>query len=194
MVLLLILSSGGLMGRAAFAAAEEPPAKQSVAAQIGLAIPMVGDLKDVADTGFSFGAQVMQEVDAHSRFGVGISYFSFGKESESGVDTEVSVISTLLMTERALAARGRAAPFLKTGIGFARTQVNINASGTPGPAVLQGTNQEDISPTLLVGLGFEWPVSHGAALGVSVDYQHFFFKVGDVNGGGSLTILAQLRM
>jgi hypothetical protein len=31
-------------------------------------------------------------------------------------------------------------------------------------------------------------------LGMSLDYQHFFFKVGDVNGGGSFNILAHLRM
>ena len=67
-------------------------------------------------------------------------------------------------------------------------------SNAGGPAITRGTNEEDISPTFLLGLGFDMPVSNNATFGVSVDYQHFFFKVGDVDGGGSLNLLAHLRV
>jgi hypothetical protein len=98
------------------------------------------------------------------------------------------------MTHHTMGARGSASPFVKTGLGFARTQVNINSATTPGPAVVKGTNEEDISPTLLLGLGFDMKVSQGAMLGVSLDYQHFFFRVGDINGGGSFNIVAHVSM
>lgn len=189
MVLALVFTASGIMGRTAFSA-EQP----TVATRVGLAIPMIGDLKDIADTGFAIGAQAMHRVSPHDRYGIDISYISFGKDSEQQVDTEVSIISTLALLHHEIATKGNALPFFETGFGFARTQVNISGANAGGPAVTQGTNEEDISPTILLGLGFDTPVSNGATFGVSVDYQHFFFKVGDVNGGGSLQLLAHLRV
>lgn len=191
----LVLGSIGFFSGNSFSAPAETPSNPSeVFSQIGLAIPAVGDLADISDTGLFFGAQVMHEVDRNSSYGVGVSYYSFGKASKDQVDTEVSVLSTLLMSHRNLSTKGSASPFLKTGLGLARTQVNIDNSTVSGPAVVQGTNEEDISPTLLIGLGFDMKVSQGAMLGMSLDYQHFFFKVGDVNGGGSFNVVAHLRM
>lgn len=193
--LVLVLFLNGLVSRNAFSAPTEPSTPPTtVFSQIGLAIPAVGDMGDIADTGLFFGAQVMQQVEPNASFGFGISYYSFGKASEDQVDTSVSILSTMLMTHHNLGAGGNASPFVKTGLGFARTQVNINSAATPGPAVVQGTNEEDISPTLLLGLGFDMKVSQGAMLGMSLDYQHFFFRVGDVNGGGSFNVVAHLRM
>jgi hypothetical protein len=190
----LVLSLSGLISGTAFSAPAETPPPTTIFSQIGLAVPVVGDLGDIADTGLFFGAQVMQQVDPNSSYGVGVSYYSFGKASENQVDTSVSVLCTMLMTHHTIVPRGNTTPFVKTGLGFARTQVNINSATTTGPAVVQGTNQEDISPTLLLGLGFDAQVSQGAVLGFSLDYQHFFFRVGDVNGGGSFNIVAHLRM
>ncbi len=191
----LVLFAIGLISRNAFSAPTEPsPQSAQVFSQIGLAMPVVGDLGDIADTGLFFGAQVMHQVDPNASYGLGVSYYTFGKASKDQVDTEVSILSTLLMTHRTLSTGKGASPFVKTGLGFARTQVNINDTTTTGPAVNQGTNQEDISPTLLLGLGFDMKVSQGAMLGMSLDYQHFFFKVGDVNGGGSFNVVAHLRM
>ena len=51
-----------------------------------------------------------------------------------------------------------------------------------------------VASIVLLGLGFDMPISNNATFGVSVDYQHFFFKVGDVDGGGSLNLLAHLRV
>ncbi|MBK8576058.1 MAG: hypothetical protein IPN90_10450 [Elusimicrobia bacterium] len=194
--LVLVLSLSGGVGRKAFSApAELPTQKTTVFSQLGLALPAVGDMGDIADTGLFFGAQVMQEVEPNASFGFGVSYYSFGKASEDQVDTSVSVLSTMMMTHHTLGARGSTSPFVKTGLGFARTQVNINSGTTTGSApVEQGTNQEDISPTLLLGLGFDMKVSQGALLGMSLDYQHFFFRVGDVNGGGSFNVVAHVRM
>ena len=190
-----VLSACGLIGRNAFSAPTQPsPQSAQIFSQIGLAIPVVGDLGDIADTGLFFGAQVMHQVDPNASYGLGVSYYSFGKASKDQVDTEVSILSTMLMTHRTLSTGKGASPFDKTGLGFARTQVNINDATTTGPAVVQGTNQEDISPTLLLGVGFDMKVSQGAMLGMSLDYQHFFFKVGDVNGGGSFNLVAHLRM
>ena len=157
-------------------------------------MPVVGDLGDIADTGLFFGAQVMHQMDPNTSYGLGVSYYSFGKASKDQVDTEGSILSTMVMTHRNIAMGGSAKPFVKTGLGFARTQVNISDATIARPAVVQGTNQEDISPTLLLGLGFDMKVSQGAMLGMSLDYQHFFFKVGDVNGGGSFNVVAHLRM
>ncbi len=194
-MLVLVLSLSGLVSGNAFSAPSVPPTqKTTVFSQIGLALPAVGDLGDIADPGIFFGAQVMQQVDPNASYGVGVSYYSFGKASADQVDTSVSVLSTLLMTHHTIGARGGASPFVKTGLGFARTQVNINSATTPGPAVVQGTNEEDISPTLLLGLGFDMKISQGATLGMSLDYQHFFFRVGDVNGGGSFNVVAHVRM
>lgn len=194
-MLWLVLSSIGFISGNSFSAPAETPSKPSaVFSQMGLAIPAVGDLGDISDTGLFFGAQVMQEVDPSTSYGIGVSYYSFGKASKDQVDTEVSVLSTLLMSHRKLSSGGSASPFLKTGLGLARTQVNIDDTKVTEPAVLRGTNEEDISPTLLIGLGFDLKVSQGAMLGMSLDYQHFFFKVGDVNGGGSFNVLAHLRM
>ncbi|MBL0057981.1 MAG: hypothetical protein IPP35_02420 [Elusimicrobia bacterium] len=190
-----VLLLSGFASRSAFSApAEMPPQATTVFSQIGLAIPVVGDLGDISDTGLFFGAQVMQQSDPNASYGVGVSYYSFGKASKDQVDTSVSILSTMLMTHHSMATGGGASPFVKTGLGLARTQVNINDATTAGPAVVQGSNQEDISPTLLLGLGFDMKVSQGAMLGMSLDYQHFFFRVGDVNGGGSFNVVAHLRM
>jgi len=189
MVMALIGSSSLFAGRAAFSA--EVP---KTAVRAGFAIPMVGDLEDIADPGLTIGAQAMHRVDAQSSYGVDVNYFTFGKDSEDQVDTEVSIISTLMLMHRELSAKGGVVPFIETGFGFARTQVNIAASNAGGPAVTRGDNEEDISPTLRLGLGFDMPISNNAALGMSVDYQHFFFKVGDVDGGGALSLLAHLRV
>lgn len=193
--LLVVLSFVVLLSGNVFSATAQTPEKPpTVFSQIGLAIPAVGDMGDIADTGLFFGAQVMRQVDPNASYGVGVSYYSFGKASKDQVDTEVSILSTMLMTHRNITMGGSASPFVKTGLGLARTQVNIDDSAVTGPAVVQGTNQEDISPTLLLGLGFDIKVSQGAMLGMSLDYQHFFFKVGDVNGGGSFNVVAHLRM
>jgi hypothetical protein len=193
--LVLISCLSGLVSTNAFSAPVEPVTPPTtVSSQIGLALPAVGDMGGIADTGIFFGAQMMQQADPNASYGIGVSYYSFGKESEDQVDTSVSILSTLLMSHRKLSPRGSASPFVKTGLGFARTQVNINSGDTSGPAVLKGTNQEDISPTLLLGLGFDLRVSQGATLGMSLDYQHFFFRVGDVNGGGSFNVVAHVRM
>ena len=190
-----VLSACGLIGGNAVSATTEPsPQSAQVFSQIGLAMPVVGDLGDIADTGLFFGAQVMHQMDPNTSYGLGVSYYSFGKASKDQVDTEVSILSTMVMTHRNIAMGGSAKPFVKTGLGFARTQVNISDATIARPAVVQGTNQEDISPTLLLGLGFDMKVSQGAMLGMSLDYQHFFFKVGDVNGGGSFNVVAHLRM
>jgi hypothetical protein len=171
-LLALFLSLSLICGNV-FSAPAETPSPTTVFSQIGLAVPVVGDLGDIADTGIFFGAQVMQQVDPASSYGVGVSYYSFGKSSENQVDTVVSVLSTMLMTHHNIAARGNTAPFVKTGLGLARTQVNINSATTAGPAVVQGTNQEDISPTLLLGLGFDTRVSQGAMLGFSLEGDAF---------------------
>lgn len=193
--LVLFLSITGVTGRNAFSApAEPPPQSTKIFSQIGLGMPVVGDVGDIADTGLFFGAEVMHQVDPNASYGMGVSYYSFGKASQDQVDTEVSILSTMLMTHRKITMEGSASPFVKTGLGFARTQVNVNSANTPGPAVLQGTNEEDISPTLLLGLGFDMKVFQGAIWGMSLDYQHFFFKVGDVNGGGSFNVIAHLRL
>jgi hypothetical protein len=189
MLMALTLFLTGLAGRAAFAATP-----QGASAQIGLALPLVGDLKDLADPGIFLGAQAMHQADVYNRYGIGMSYMSFGKASEQNVDTEVSIISTLALVHHDLAGGKGGTPFFEGGFGFARTQVNIAASNATGPDVTKGTNQEDISPTVLLGFGFDLPVSNGATFGLSVDYQHFFFKVGQVSGGGSLSVLANLRV
>jgi hypothetical protein len=189
MVMALFVSASGFLGRTAFSA-DQPTA----AVRLGLAIPLVGDLKDIADTGLAIGAQAMHRVDAQNRYGIDVSYISFGKDSEDQVDTEVSIISTLALLHHEISPTSGATPFIETGFGFARTQVNIAASNAGGAAIERGTNQEDISPTFLLGLGFDTPISNSATFGVSLDYQHFFFKVGDVDGGGSLNLLAHLRV
>ncbi len=188
---MLMLLAGVLGGGSAFAATQG----QAVAGgQVGFALPMVGDLKDVADPGLAIGVQAMHQSTPRDRFGVGVSYISFGQDSDQGVDTEVSVISTLALSHHDIVTGGSARPFFEGGFGFARTQVNIAQSNATGPDVTKGTNQEDISPTFLVGLGFDMNVSQGAVFGVSIDYQHFFFKIGDVDGGGTLNFLAHLRI
>jgi len=184
----LVASSSAFAGKAAFAA--EPTAS----VRLGLAIPMVGDLRDIADPGLAFGAQAMHRVNAQEKFGVDVSYISFGKDSEDQIDTEVSIISTMALMHHDLSPRSGSSPFIETGFGFARTQVNIAASNASGPAVTRGNNESDISPTFMLGLGMDMPISNNATFGVSVDYQHFFFKVGDVDGGGTLNLLAHLRV
>ncbi len=194
MFVFALSSIGFISGNSFSAPAETPSTPSTVFSQFGLAIPAVGDMGDICDTGLFFGAQVMQQVEPNASYGVGVSYYSFGKASKDQVDTEVSILSTMLMSHRNLSAGGSTSPFLKTGLGIARTQVNIDDTSVNKTAVLRGTNEEDISPTLLIGLGFDMKVSQGAMLGMSLDYQHFFFKVGDVNGGGSFNVLAHLRM
>lgn len=188
-VMALIVMAGGVVERVAVA--EEQP---TVAVRAGFAIPMIGDLKDIADTGLTFGAQAMHRVSPQDRYGIDLSYITFGKDSQDQVDTEVSIISTMAMMHHEFAGKSTALPFIETGFGFARTQVNIAATNAGGAAVTRGTNQEDISPTLSLGLGVDMPISNSAAFGVSMNYQHFFFKVGDVDGGGSLSLLAHLRV
>lgn len=192
LIFTVILSTFAFAARSAFSA--EPTPKTEATMQLGVAFPMVGDLEDIADTGLSFGAQVMSQANARSMYGIEVGYITFGEDSEQQVDTEVSIISTLMKARHALAAKGNRAPFFETGLGFARTQVNINSPGSSGPAIVQGSNEEDISPTFMLGVGFDLPVSDGATFGMSLNYQHFFFKVGDVDGGGSLGLLAHLRI
>jgi opacity protein-like surface antigen len=189
MILALVVLSSGLASGAETAAPQ-----QSATVKLGVAIPMIGDLKDIADTGLTFGAQAMHRVSPQDRYGIDLSYITFGKDSQDQVDTEVSIISTMAMMHHEFAGKSSALPFIETGFGFARTQVNIAASNAGGAAVTRGTNQEDISPTLSLGVGVDMPISNDAAFGVSLNYQHFFFKVGDVDGGGSLSILAHLRV
>jgi hypothetical protein len=188
-VMALLVSASGFLGKAAFSA-EEPTAS----VRLGLAVPLVGDLKDIADTGLAIGAQMMHVVSPQDKYGIDVSYISFGKDSEEQVDTEVSIISTLALMHHNMSATRGTTPFIETGFGFARTQVNIAPSNVGGAPITRGDNEEDISPTFLLGVGFDMPISNNALFGVSVDYQHFFFKVGAVDGGGSLNILAHLRI
>jgi hypothetical protein len=189
MVLALVLSAGGFLGTIGFAA--EVPL---LSVRLGPAIPAVGDLKDIADTGVAIGAQAMHRVDPQNLYGIDVGYISFGEDSKDDVDTQVSIISTLALMQHTVGTNNGAMPFFQAGFGFARTQVNIAASDARGPAVTRGYNEEDISPTFLFGVGFTMPISARTTFGVSIDYQHFFFKVGDVDGGGSLNLLAHLRM
>lgn len=189
MVGVLIILAGGFMARTAFS--EE---KLTSSARLGVVLPLVGDLEDIADTGFALGAQTMHRVSANDSYGVDIGYFSFGEDSEEQVDTTVSIISMIGLRRHEMSPRGDTKPFIETGFGFARTQINIADSNAGGAAVTRGTNEEDISPTIMLGLGFDRPISNGAAFGMSLNYQHFFFKVGDVNGGGSFSLLAHLRI
>ncbi len=186
----LVLGSSLFLGTVAAAAEMQT----TTSAHIGLALPLVGDLDDIADPGIAIAAQAMHRVNPYESYGVGMSYASFGKDSMDQVNTEVSIISMLAMVRHDLAPKGNRSPFFEGGFGFARTQVNVEASNATGAPVTRGNNEEDISPTFLLGVGFDMPVSAGATFGVSVDYQHFFFKVGDVDGGGSLNLLAHLRV
>jgi hypothetical protein len=105
--LVFILSSIGFINRNAFSApAEMPPQPTTVFSQIGLALPVVGDMGDISDTGLFFGAQVMQQVDPNVSYGVGVSYYSFGKASKDQVDTAVSILSTTLMTHHNIVLYG----------------------------------------------------------------------------------------
>src|SRR5437764_877165 len=90
MVMALIVSASGFVGRTGFS--EVQP---TASVRLGLAIPLIGDLKNIADTGLAIGAQAMHRVNPRDRYGVDVSYFSFGKDSEDHVDTEVSIISML---------------------------------------------------------------------------------------------------
>lgn len=168
--------------------------REIMTADVGLTLPIAGGLKDIADPGLSFGAEGMHPIDAFDSLGGNVSYFTFGKDSMDGIDTEVSILSMLALYRHNIQPQTNRTPFFEGGFGFARTQVNISVPNAEGPAITRGTNEEDISPTLMFGLGVDMPVSNGASLGISARYQHFFFKVGDINGGGALNILVNLRV
>ncbi len=188
MMVLTLVITGGFM---AIVNAEELP---TASVRIGPALPLVGDLEDIADTGLSIGVQATHKVNPLDSYGVDVNYFTFGEDSEQNVETSVSIISTLVLTRHSFSNANSASPFLEGGVGFARTQVNIDNVNSSGAPIQRGSNEEDISPTFMIGAGVDMPISGGASFGFSVDYQHFFFKVGDVDGGGSLSILAHLRV
>lgn len=189
LAMVVTLLASAFIAKTSFA--EEP---QTASAQIGLALPLVGDLKDIADPGLTFGVQAMHKANATSRYGIGVSYTSFGQDDADGVETEVSMISTLAMTQHILDPKSSSTPFFQGGFGFTRTQVNIARQNAGGAAVERGSNQEDISPTILIGFGMDMPAAYNTTVGFSVDYQHFFFKVGDVSGGGTLNFNLHMRV
>ncbi len=158
-------------------------------AHLGLAVPLVGDLEDVAGPGFMLGGQWLHRVSGVTDLGAQVDFIFFGEESVAGVDVDVDVLSIQGIARRNLNSTGASKPFLLGGFGIAHTEIDSDVS--VGPLGF-GVSDDDTGLTFSFGGGVDIPLTT-MMLGLTAQYQHFLFDIGNVDGGGALELLAQLR-
>jgi opacity protein-like surface antigen len=158
----------------------------SFSGHFGLAIPLTGDLQDVADTGFQLGGQWIHAVRSDLGFGLGLDYISYGDKSEHGVNVNVDQWSILGLVQKHLSYSRNNFPYLLGGLGLAQTNLDADAG-------FASASDDDMGITFMFGGGVDYPLDNGLSIGFSGRYQQFLFDIGNVDGGGALQLLGELR-
>jgi opacity protein-like surface antigen len=120
---------------------------------------------------------------------VELSLASYGDKSRGAVESEVDMMSALGLARFDLKSNTSKDPYLLAGLGLTRTDIDVSVN--PALGVI-ATSNDDTSPAVLIGVGVDVPFNK-LTLGVEARYQHVFFDIGNVDGGGALQLLAQLR-
>lgn len=154
--------------------------------EIGPVIPIVGDLEDVAKTGFMLGGQWIHRMSPGLGLGAELSFISYGDKSRGSTEAEVDMVTLMGLSRFDMKSSSSKEPYVLAGLGIAQTDLDVNANS--GPI----SSDDDTSPSLLIGGGVDIPLDR-MALGLEARYQHFFFDIGNVDGGGALQLLGQIR-
>jgi opacity protein-like surface antigen len=154
--------------------------------EIGPDIPIAGDLEDVADTGILIGGQWIHQMTPGLGLGGELSFTSYGDKSQGNVETNVDMITLTGLGRFSLRSAGSKEPYVLAGLGMTQTDLDVSVNSG------QISSDDDTSPSLLIGGGVDIPFEK-FALGLEARFQNYFFEIGNVDGGGALQLLAQLR-
>jgi hypothetical protein len=156
-------------------------------AGIGPVIPIAGDLEDVAKTGFMLEGQWIHGISPSVGLGAEVSFISYGEKSRGNVETEVDMMTLMGLGRFALSSASSKEPYILAGLGLTQTDLDVNTNSG-----LLSSSDDDTSPSFLFGYGVDIPLTR-MLVGLEARYQHFFFEIGNVDGGSALQLLAQLR-
>ena len=156
-------------------------------AQVGLSVPLVGDIKDIASSGFQFGGEWIRMSGRQMGVGLGSNFAYYGSKSRDGVDYTLHQLSVLGLLRGNMSAAGPSTPYLIGGFGATFSTLDAEVGSA------KATTSDAGSPTFMFGAGVDIPTASGMMFGLGLRYTQYFFRIGDESGGGTLHFLGEVK-